>query len=167
MEINLTLTQADWYGFQKYIFKKKQKEIKGFLGGFWFNLILWFCLTILFLTIFRFMGKLHYPTAIFVFLFFTLVLALSIWNNKKLRRAVAPSEEGTFIGKHHFTFNEEGIHSEGKNYKSLNNWNAVKSIEQGNGMIMIFIDTAYAFIFPENQLDDPVGFLKTIKRFQV
>lgn len=167
MKIDLTLTSKEWYDFQKYMQRKKQKELKGVIGGFWPNLIFWSVLTFVFVILFHFIGRLHYPTLIFCFVFFSAIIGLFFWNIYRLQKAFVPSENGTFVGEHCFIFDEVGIHCEGEGYKSSHEWKAVKTIIRENGTIMFFIDTAHAFIFPETQLSDPDGFLNTINKYKV
>ena len=167
MEIELTLTSEEWFEFQKYVQKKKQKELKGVIGGFWANLILWFSLTLIFVILFNFIDRLHYPTAIFCFVIFASIIGLFFGNIYRLQRAFVPSERGTFVGEHRFTFDEKGIQAVGNGYRSFHEWRTVKSIIRENGMIMLFIDTAHAFLFPENQLRDPDTFFNTIKGYQL
>ncbi len=166
MEIDLTLTSEEWYQFQKYVQRKKMKELKGVLDGFGSNLILWGGLTFVFVILFAFIERFHYPTAIFCLVTCATVVGLFFINSHRLQRAFAPSENGTFVGVHRFIFDAQGIHCEGKDYKSSYAWRAVKDIIRANGMIMLFIDTAHAFIFPETQLKDPDGFLSTVSSFR-
>ncbi|MCP3873900.1 MAG: YcxB family protein [Desulfobacteraceae bacterium] len=143
---------------------KKQKELKGFINGSWLDLIVWLALILFFYIGFTYVGSVHYPTAILISCIFLIVIGLWFWNLIRLKRALAPSEQGPFLGKHHYLFDEAGIQLKGKGYKRCNDWYSVKSIERGNGMIMLFIDTAQAFIFPENQIDDIDEFMKNINR---
>ncbi|MCP3927792.1 MAG: YcxB family protein, partial [Bacteroidetes bacterium] len=113
---------------------------------------------------FTYVGSVHYPTAILVSSIFLIVIGLWIWNVIRLNRALAPSEHGPFFGKHRCVIDETGIHLERKGYKRYVDWHAVKLVERGNGMIMLFIDTAQAFIFPENQIDDIDEFMQKINR---
>ena len=66
--------------------------------------------------------------------------------------------EGIFCGNHVFEFNDRGIVSSGKGYKSEYSWDIVKRLDRKNGYIYIYLDTAYSFIFPEKKLDDPDKF---------
>ena len=75
-----------------------------------------------------------------------------------------PLKEGTLVGRHEFVFDENGIHSEGKGYKSFHSWKIVKSVRYEKGIIMIFLDKAYAFIFPDDQLDNPDDFYMRINQ---
>ena len=166
MEIHLTLTSEEWYKFQKFIQRKNQKDLNGVIGGFWANLALFFVLTFIFVVLFNFIDRFHYPTAIFFFVIFSTIIGLFFWNIYRLQRSFVPSENGIFVGEHNFTFDEKGIRSEGKGYRSFHEWRVVKTIMRENGMIMIFLDTANAFIFPETQLSDPDVFLHTIRGYR-
>ena len=154
MEINLKLTQADWVNFNKFIQRNKQKEQKGFPTGFWGNMILWLFLVMIFTILFRLIERLHWPTAAFVSFIFILMMCYFFFSLFKLQKAFMPSIEGTFVGSHKFIFDENGINSSGKGYKSFHEWTTVKRIERSNNLVLIFIDTAHAFIFPESQLAD-------------
>ncbi len=164
MKFDLKLTAAQWSGFQKYMQRKKQKELKGIINGFWVDLIIWIALAFFFYIGFTYVGSVHYPTAIIISCIFLIVIGLWIWNVIRLNRALAPSEHGPFLGKHRCIIDEAGIHLERKGYKRYVDWHAVKLVERGNGMIMLFIDTAQAFIFPENQIDDIDEFMQKINR---
>jgi hypothetical protein len=80
----------------------------------------------------------------------------------RLQSSLTPSELGTFVGNHRFVFKEDGIHSEGKGYKAYHDWNVIKSVERNDGTIILFLDTAYGFLFPENQLENPTDFINMV-----
>jgi len=40
-------------------------------------------------------------------------------------------------------------------YEASHRWSVVKRIERANGMILIYLDTACAYVLPENKLEDP------------
>ena len=162
MELNLQLTQNDWVEFNKYLQRKKNIELKGVVSSFGGNFILWLFLGLGFVFMFRMFDKIHWPTATFVAIAYTLLIVQQIWNSTKLQKALMPSNEGTFVGKHHFTIDQTGIHSKGQGYKCFHEWSVVKSIERENGKIMIFIDTAHALLFPEEQLENVEEFFGKI-----
>ena len=156
MELDLELTQADWLNFNKYVQRKIQK---GLLGGFWPNVVIWFLITILFVFLFQRIDRLHWPSVGFVSIIFVLLIGYFFLNIAKAQKALMPSLQGTFVGDHHFEFNEKGIYSNGRGYNGFHEWSTVKAIEQGNQMVLIFLDTAYAFVFPETQLEDVEKFV--------
>lgn len=155
MEISIKLEADDWRKFQLYIEKELPKTVKSWTDGFWFNVILWTVITLIFLSLFQNSAKFHWPTAGFVSVIFIVMFALFIFNLVKQRKAYAPSEDGAFIGEHTFIFDEKGIRTKGKGYDGSHNWSIVKRIERVNGMLLIFLDTAYAFVLPESKLENP------------
>ena len=161
MEINVTLSQTDWLKFQTYIQKKLYKENRK-PKSWWMNLIIWFFIGLVSMICYRQFDSFHYPSAAFAALLFILISGNYLYDKGKLRNALMPSNEGTFVGQHKFIFDDAGIHSSGKGYNGFNSWSVVKSIVHDSGMVMIFIDTAKAFVFPENQIPDATTFLKTI-----
>ena len=166
MEIEIQLTKEDWMKFNKFVQKHRQKELKGFIGGFFSNLVIWLVLTVIFVSLFRTVSGWHWPTAIFVMTIFIAIFGLFFWNMYRLQSSLMPSEQGTFIGKHHFMFDENGIHSEGKGYRGYHNWDVIVSVERSSGIIIFFLDTAYGFLFPENQLQNPTEFLNRVNQLR-
>ena len=164
VEIDIDLRKEDWFSFVKYLQRKKQRGLKGLFTGFWGNMILWCILTLIFMFLFNRLEKFHYPTAIFMFVLFLAVFGTFLLRMAKLQKALAPSENGIFIGKHHFRFNKNGIFAEGQNAKSHYQWEAILSVVYEEGMVLLFVDTAHAMVFPERQIGDPEGFLQQIKR---
>ncbi|MCP4551300.1 MAG: YcxB family protein [Bacteroidetes bacterium] len=155
MNISIKLEVKDWYQFQSYLEKEIPKTMKSWTNSFWFNLVLWAVLGFVFMLIFQNTGKVHWPTVGVVSTFFILMFALFVFNLYKYKRACAPSKSGVFIGEHRFIFDEEGIKAQGQGYESSHNWTLVQRIERANGIIIIFLDTAYAYIFPESKLENP------------
>lgn len=162
MEISIKLKKEDWSLFQKHLEKELPKTIKSKTNSFWFNLILWAVIAFIFLSIFHNISQIHWPTAGFVSVFFILFLGLFFFNLAKMRKAYEPSDNGVFTGEHSFSFNEAGITSKGQGYEGRHSWSIVKKIDRANGMILVYLDTAYAYIYPENQLDNPDQFYKYI-----
>jgi hypothetical protein len=166
VEIDIDLKKEDWSRFIKYIQKKKQRDVKGVVNGFWKNMILWCILTIIFIALFKNVGKLHYPTATFMFVLFAAIGGYYFLHMVQLQKTLAPSENGLFIGKHHFRFDQNGIISESRKAKSHYKWEAILSVVHENDMILLFVDTAYAIVFPEKQVGDPEQFMKQIKELR-
>ena len=155
MDILIKLEIEDWNKYQSYIEKELSKSVKSWTDSFWFNLILWAVIGFIFMSIFRNLSEIHLPTIAVVSVFFILLFVLFIFNLLKLKKAFAPSKSGIFIGEHQFVFDEEGIKSKGQGYEGKHSWSVVQRVERTNGMIIIFLDTAYAFIFPESKLEKP------------
>ncbi|TKB05668.1 YcxB family protein [Desulforhopalus sp. IMCC35007] len=162
MEIQVTLQKEDWKLYQSYIEKELPKHLKTWMDSFWVNMLIWMVIAFGFLLIFNQYSSFHWPTAISVGAFFISISALFLFNMFKIRKAFEPSDEGTFCGNHTFIFDEHGINSEGEGYKGIHSWAIVKKIERVQGMILIYLDTAYAYVFPESKISDPDGFYNYI-----
>ena len=158
MEIQITLDKQDWKSYQGHIERELPKRMKTWMDSAWVNMIIWMVIAFLFLSLFNRHSNFHWPTAISVGVFFITISALFFFNMFKIRKAFEPSEAGTFCGDHLFIFNEQGIISEGKGYKGNHSWSIVKKIDRAEGMILIYLDTAYAYVFPESKLKAPDDF---------
>jgi hypothetical protein len=106
---------------------------------------------------FQHVEKFHWPSAVYVTVIFAILSFLFFRHLNRIKNAFSPSEKGTFIGTHRFIFSEAGIASEGNGYKGFYSWSIISNVVQDNGVIMLFIDTANAFIFPEHKIDNPSG----------
>lgn len=166
MEIDIQLTKEDWMKFNKFVQKRTLKNLKGVAGGLFGNLVIWLVLTVIFVILFLTVKVWHWPTAIFITTIFMVMMSLFLWNLYRMQSSLMPSEQGTFIGKHHFVFNENGIYSEGKGYKGYHSWDVIKSIESNSGLIILFLDTAYGYLFPENQLENAAEFLDRVNQLR-
>lgn len=155
MEISIQLEAEDWRQFQKFLEKEIPKKVKHWSGGFWFNVALWTLIALTFSFMFRSGEDFHWPTAGFVAVTFVVMFALFVYNLVQQGKAYAPAEDGVFVGEHHFVFDEKGIATKGEGYDARHSWSTVKRIERVNGMILIFLDTAYAFVLQESKLDNP------------
>ena len=58
---------------------------------------------------------------------------------------------------HRFRLTDAGIESNGSGYNAFHEWTAAHKVERANGLILVYLDTANAFIFPEGKLADPNG----------
>ncbi len=166
MEIDIQLTKEDWIKFNKFVQKRSLKNLKGFAGSFFGNMVIWLLLIAIFVILFLTVKTWHWPTAIFVATVFIVMIGLSLWNIYRMQSSLMPSENGSFIGKHHFVFDDNGIHSQGKGYKGYHSWEVVKSIERQSGIIIFFLDTAFGYVFPEDRLDYPAEFLERINQLR-
>jgi len=155
MEISIKLEAEDWCQFQSHLEKELPKTVKSWTNSFWFNIVLWAVIAFIIISIFQNTSQIHWPTAGLASVFFIFLFALFIFNLVKLKKAYAPSESDVFIGEHYFLFDEKGINTKGQGYAGRHSWSIVKKIERTNGMILIYLDTAYAYMFPESKLDDP------------
>lgn len=111
----------------------------------------------------RYATHFHWPTAVVVGAVFIVLTVLFIRHLNKLKGYFSPSEDGCFIGTHRINVNEVGIETRGNGYSGHYAWSVIRSVEREGGVIMLFIDSANALIFPEDRLEDPDGFYKLVK----
>jgi uncharacterized membrane protein len=163
MEVNITYEKNDWLCFQSYLEKEIVKKSRASWDKVLSNLIVWAVIGSVGMFVYRQFNHFHWPTAGYVFAFCTVIFIFFIRDMNKLKHKFAPTESGVFIGTHKFEFTKEGIKSNGAGYNSFHTWSVVKKIVRENGSIMLFLDTAYAYIFPEHKLDDPNGFYDYLK----
>ncbi len=164
MEIHINLTKLDWSKFQTHVEKELPKKYKTWRESIWFNFLVWFFLGIIFMVIFNQFSTFQWQTAVFVAMIFFLIFLVFILNLRKLRKSFEPLDNGVLCGSHVFKFTDNGIESKGKGYNGHHSWDIVKKIERASGMVLIYLDTAYAFIFPESELDDPEEFYSYVTK---
>ncbi|MBT2786736.1 MULTISPECIES: hypothetical protein [unclassified Halomonas] len=164
MEILIDLQKKDWKNYQAYIEKELPKQQKTWMDRFGINLVLWMIIVIFFMVISQGFIDFHWPTAILIATLFVLISVLFFFNVFRIRKAFEPLESGTFCGTHKFTFSDKGVASEGSGYKSHHSWKVVKRVEWAPGMILIYLDKAYAYVFPESKLDNPEVFYSYISQ---
>jgi hypothetical protein len=162
MQINITLDKIDWNKLQNHISKELPKQKKSFFDSFWKSMILWFLLVGVFMSLFHYVRPIHWPTAILTGTIFICVYVVLIFNMIKLRKLFEPSDTGIFCGEHEFVFDDEGITIKGAGYTEKHNWSTVKKIERTSDIILIYLDTTFAYVFPEKKLNNPSDFYKTI-----
>jgi hypothetical protein len=159
MEVVLELEKADWWRFMSHVEKRCAKNI----GNTAFSsMAYWFVIAILFMWMFRDLDSFHWETAITVSVFFLLLLASFILRISKMRKASEPSAKGVFVGKHKFIIGDDGIRSEGVGYTGSHSWTAVKEIERTKDMVLIYLDTTFAFVFPDSKLEDADEFYRFV-----
>jgi len=164
MEILLNLEREDWEVFQSYTQREISRGVKSSSGGFWRSVLFLSVMSLIALFYFQGSREFHWPTATFVALIFTLIAAQFLYNLNKVKDASAPGDEGPFCGRHRLVISEDGISSEGNGYAGLHDWTTINKIERSDGLIMLYIDTLFAFIFPESKLEDPDALFAYVNR---
>lgn len=163
MEVEITYEKDDWSKFQGFLEKEIPRRIKTSWDNVFVSILVWALIGAIAMYMFRQFEKFHWPSAGYVSALAVIIFTLFFRHLIKMKSAFAPSESGCFIGSHRFIFNASGIESKGSGYNAFHSWSTVKEIVRGNGLIMIFIDTAQAFIFPEHKLDDHDGLFNYLK----
>ena len=165
MEITINLKVEDWIKYQLWSEKNLPKRLPSNNTGFWKSMFIWAMVIAMLFALSDNMKnfEFHLLTGLLVGVFFIVLLIFLIVNAQQMKKAFEPNADGVFCGDHTFIFDDKGIHSSGSGYHGFHSWQIVKNIEREDGVIMIFLDTALAFLFPEDRLDDPEGFYAFIK----
>lgn len=163
MEVEITYEKEDWIKFQRFLGKEISKRTKTLWDNPFINFAVWVVIGVVSMSVFHNIGKFHAPTAAYVIAFAVVIFTVFIMRLNKIKNAFAPSEIGCFIGTHTFIINESGIKTNGRGYSGSYSWSAVIDIIRSNGLIMLFLDTASAFIFPESKIEDPEALYKYVK----
>ncbi len=76
---------------------------------------------------------------------------------------MAPAEGGATLQTNTHKLDEKGLHTVNKSGESLTYWEAIVSVEETENLILVFIDTLQAYIFPKGQLSSEQQILEYIK----
>lgn len=155
-----------WVAFNAYLLKTLPKQHKTFLDNKLVMIILWAALAIAVRFAFDLDHQFNANTALAVGLYLLIAGAVMYIEAALKREAFYPNPKGVFIGEHHFTIDETGIHTRGAHYSAHHAWPCVQKIERVNAkgypLILLFLDNNYAFILPEEQLETPDSVYQTI-----
>lgn len=173
MQITLKTSQDDWFAFNQHILTQRPKTHRTWLDNPWIMTPCWVVLALLLLFIFGLNDHFHAPTALAVSIYLVVFIGALILNAKLKQQAFAPDPQGTFVGEHTFVFDETGIASSGDGYHAQHAWRLVKKIERisqrvsnsDRKLILVYLDTCFAYIFPESQLENPDDFYQQINHY--
>jgi len=141
--------------YQSYVEKQATQIASHWSNSFWFNVACWFVIGLVYVNVFKRFYHFNAPTAIFMASLFILIAAQFLAAMLRVKKAYRPSEQGVFCGEHTFTLDDNGIGVTGNGYQSFHEWRLVKKLVRAEGVILIFFDSVYAYVFPEEKLDEP------------
>ncbi|WP_448546444.1 hypothetical protein [Thalassotalea fusca] len=159
MEVKIKLSVKDWESYQSFLGSEAPRK---YYSGWWLTLInavVWFLGVVIVMATVDTISSFHWPTAITVCVLFLLIIVNHLINRPRvLLASFAPDIEGSFCGTHYFRLTDESIIAKSDGYTSEHSWFLFKRIVRSHGLVMLFIDTANAFIFPESELADAEAF---------
>ena len=155
MNILLKLEVEDWENFQLYVDKEIFSSVKPWVNNFWLNILFWGVFGYLSKAFLHKTGGIHWPTFTIVFVFFILIIILNTTKQAKIKQSFTPSESGGLFKQNQYYFNEKGIKITSQDFESNQGWSTVQRIVRAEGMILVFIDKTFAYIFPETKLENP------------
>ena len=155
MEFSINLDAQDWKAYTDHLSRWVRKQKRFTWRESLRNVLLWMVLGFIFAALFRGEFTFHWQTAVLVAAFFLAIMVVWVMESARNLVALSPEAGGSFIGQHRFRLDDEGIHSEGENYRATHRWAAIKRVSRDAGLIMLFIDRSFAFCLPEAKLADP------------
>ena len=158
MELKLKLEKEDWLAFNRYLCKKIAAKNKTVFDNFFINIFLWMIIGFAIIFTAKQFGGFHWPTAVITSIVFLLFYFVLFIKQKKLQAAIEPMENGSFCRELEYKISEEGITTR----DGTISWDLILHIERAQGMIMLYLDSAFALIFPEQKLEDPDKFYECV-----
>lgn len=154
MKIAIKLEKEHWRAFNSYLCKKLAENNKTVFDNFLVNIIIWMVLGFSILFTLKMFGGIHWPTALLTSLVFVFIGLVLFYKNRAFQKAFEPMDNGSFCAEHSYQFLETGILTE----DGAIPWSKIILVERAQGMILLYLDTAFALIFPEDKLEHPDEF---------
>ena len=167
MEAAINLGLKEWNDFNYYLEQSFADQSKTNWMAILSRVLLWFLIAFIFLITFQLrLTPQLVPVAVVAGLAAASYLLQSI-RVQKIIALFTPSATGTFCGPVKFYFGQQKLEIVGEGHGGHINWTSVKKIEKDENLIMIFIDTAMAYVLPVEQLHDPEAlYLYALERWQ-
>lgn len=141
MKITYDTTKEDYWNFNKYVmFKNPKMRISIFSSIFLFILIV-------FIGIFIYTDSLIY--SIVTTILATLIFVIITQKSTKRRIINLVENEDGILGEHTIEINKDELKEYTKNNSSSWNWNGIKSIEDNEDYIFIFINNLLGHVIPK------------------
>lgn len=164
MEVEIKLSVKDWESYHSFLGSEAPRK---YYSGWWLtllNALVWFLGFIIVMATINSVSSFHWPTAITVSILFLLLMLNHFLNRPRvLMASFAPEKDGSFCGVHFFNLTSESLIAKSEGYFSEHSWSLFKRVERSHGLIMLFIDKANAFVFPESELSNPEEFYSFTK----
>ena len=153
MEFSFTINNelSDWRLYTRYLQKRASQRVTKLSNKR--SLLLFSALFVVTLWTFLHVDYVHMPSIVAACAVSITFFTILIINMFRMAKDYEPAEDGIFVGEKHYVLNEQGIATKSEGYKGVCEWSCVKSVERNSGLIMVFLDSAYAYLFPEAQLD--------------
>ena len=148
MEINVDVSRKDFSNFNKYYFFHK---------GIKTRLIIYFIMIIIIPIIMNIGTNFNFIVVLINFLGTAVIFGVVFFGLGYLSMNFAgklPSANGAILGKRKFTIADEGLIEESDSNTNIQKWNSIKSIEQNNQLIIVFIDKIAAYVIPKRFFND-------------
>ncbi|QQM64254.1 YcxB family protein [Pseudoalteromonas sp. LC2018020214] len=149
---SITVTKKNYTDYADFAIKRlctpQGKKDSGVIK----NVIVWFVITVVFMTIFQVesirLSDFHWPSGLIVAVPFLILIIVFLYNNHKLKEQSIPNENGVMIGNKTIEFQADGIRETNHLGSYFYKWQAVEAMEENKGDLYIFVDKLLALIIP-------------------
>jgi len=159
MEVKINFTRKDFLEFNKYVFFKKR--IKKSISIAIFFVLFWLIIMNL--------NKPFSPVLILTeLILFSLVWVLFMFLSYKFsfaRISKMPDEKGEILGEKTYILLDDGLKQISEYGESFTKWIGIKSLEENENYLFIFVDKIAAYVIPKRYFSDKSEtkeFIKTL-----
>lgn len=148
MDINVEITSNDFTAFNKYYYLKK---------GLKPRLIIYLIVIIVLPVVINLGEPFDILGFVITMLFTAMIFGLLYFGLGYLSLNLVgklPSSNGAILGKRKFIISDTGLIEESDSNTNIQKWNSIKSIEQNNEFIFVFIDKIAAYIIPKRYFNN-------------
>lgn len=160
MEIEFTLTRADYAEFLKHTYARLLRLGKGNVKFTVINLIVWILIGIGLTGVLRFyetyngLDFIHLNIGLsFLAIGLICLFAITIYQRKFYMR-YSLSESGYLLRKQKAIFNEVVVEVSNDVGQQTYTWKAFQGLEYSKNLVYLFIDNGQAVIFPRNLIEE-------------
>lgn len=149
---SINITKKNYLDYSDFAVKRllKSEPKKGYV--FLKNMILWFVLAVIFMTVFQIksipFSSFHWQSSLITTAPFVIFISAFLFNIKKFKRLSIPKENGLMLGNKTIEFRSEGINEINSFGHCFYKWEIVESLEENKDDIYIFVDKVLALIIP-------------------
>jgi len=151
---SVTITKQDFMDYSQFAVKRLCKPENPKSSEFIKNMLIWFVITVIFMTVFQIksvsFSDFHWQSGLIVAVPFSIFLFAFLYNINKFKKLSIPNENGVMIGEKTIEFQTDGINETNHLGSCFYKWEAVESIEEHKGDLYIFVDKLLALIIPAN-----------------
>lgn len=164
-------TIEHWRLFTKHLQQTVYKNHKTWLDKLWITWPAYFVIALVLFALHDWWSPRPFDnaTAVVTFVFMLVNFMGLIYNATLKQQAYAPRQDGNFLQPHQYTIDEHGIQAQSKHSSGQHDWFCVNRIDRvankNNPIILVFLDTMFAHIIPENQLQNPDATYQTLVAF--
>lgn len=149
---SITITKQIYIDYSQFAVKRLCKPKNQKSTGFLKNMLIWFVLTVIFMTVFQikpisFVGF-HWQSALITAVPFSIFIMAFLYNINKFKKLSIPNDNSVMIGDKTIEFRPDGINEIHRLGHCFYKREAIEAIEEHKGNLYIFVDKLLALIIP-------------------